>query len=154
MSTFRSTLRRPTRGSARGLALVVGVLSCWRVSHLIAREDGPFDVVLRARARAGDSTVGRLMDCPYCVSVWAAVPVAGWLVRRQDWSARDAVALWLAVSGGACLLERVTAGETPSDATGSDATADAAGEIGEVDEVGEPGAPIAFRKLFLTSAQE
>jgi hypothetical protein len=89
------------------------MLSCWRVAHLVAREDGPFDVVLRARARAGDSTVGRLMDCPYCVSVWAAVPVAAWLVRRRDWDAADALALWLGVSGGACVLERVTARDQP-----------------------------------------
>lgn len=100
-----------TRGPAAGLALVAGVLACWRVSHLVAREDGPFDVVLRARARAGTSVVGRLMDCPYCVSVWAAAPLAGWLVRRAGWRRADVIPMWLAISGGACALERVTASE-------------------------------------------
>lgn len=91
-------------------AFVVGVLATWRVSHLVAKEDGPFDVVLRARERAGSSTLGKLMDCPYCVSVWAALPLAGWIVRRSGLPAGDAVPLWLAVSGGACVIEKVTAG--------------------------------------------
>jgi hypothetical protein len=90
-------------------AFAVGVLACWRVSHLIAKEDGPFDIVLRARLRAGASTVGRLMDCTYCVSVWAAAPLAAWTVRRGGLGRRDVVPVALAISGAACLLEMVTA---------------------------------------------
>jgi hypothetical protein len=97
--------RRPTAG----LALATSVLACWRVSHLVAYEDGPFDIVLKARARAGPSVWGRLMDCPYCLSIWVAAPLAGWTVRRAGLGPRDGVAVWLAISGGASLLERVTA---------------------------------------------
>jgi len=89
-------------------AFVVAVLATWRISRLVAKEDGPFDLVLRARARAGTSVLGRLMDCPYCVSVWAALPLAGWLIRRSRLSAADVVPVWLAISAGACLIEQAT----------------------------------------------
>ena len=89
-------------------AFVIAVLATWRISRLVAKEDGPFDVVLRARARAGTTVLGRLMDCPYCVSVWAALPLAGWLIRRDGRPITDLVPVWLAVSAGACLLEQAT----------------------------------------------
>ena len=89
-------------------AFVVAVLATWRISRLVAKEDGPFDVVLRARARAGTSVLGRLMDCPYCVSVWAALPLAGWLIRRDGRPIADLVLVWLAISAGACLIEQAT----------------------------------------------
>jgi len=83
--------------------LTIAVLATWRVSHLVAREDGPFDVVVRLRLRAGTGFPGRLMDCPYCLSLWIAVPFAFLLARTPlAWGAA-----WLAISGGASLLERV-----------------------------------------------
>lgn len=85
--------------------------ACWRLSRLVAREDGPFDVVLRLRSRAGTSQWGRLMDCPYCLSVWWAAPLAAWAVRRDGLRLADAVPLWLTVSGGACALEAMTGKE-------------------------------------------
>jgi hypothetical protein len=87
------------------LRLIVAVLATWRVAHLVAREDGPFDLVVRVRARAGHGMAGRLMDCPYCLSLWIAGPWAFWVGRGPlEW-----LAGWLAISGGASLLERVTA---------------------------------------------
>jgi hypothetical protein len=83
---------------------VLAVLATWRVAHLVAREDGPFDVVLRVRARAGSGVLGQLMDCPYCLSLWIAAPWAFWIGHVAiEW-----IAVWLATSGGASLLERVT----------------------------------------------
>ncbi len=81
--------------------LTVAVLATWRVAHLIAREDGPFDMVVWLRQRAGTSVVGALMDCPYCLSLWIAMPFALLLARSPlAWSVA-----WLAISGGASLLE-------------------------------------------------
>ena len=51
---------------------VVGVLATWRVTHLLVAEDGPADVVVRLRRRAGDGWIGEAMDCFYCLSVWTA----------------------------------------------------------------------------------
>jgi hypothetical protein len=83
---------------------VVAVLATWRVSHLAAREDGPFDIIVRVRARLGAGPLGRLMDCPYCLSLWVAAPFA----FAFGSSVTAWVAAWLAVSGGACLAERLT----------------------------------------------
>jgi uncharacterized protein DUF1360 len=82
---------------------VVAVLGTWRVAHLVAREDGPFDVIVRLRTRAGDSTLGRLMDCPHCVGLWIAMPFAWWLAPTSwTW-----LAAWLGISGGASLAQRL-----------------------------------------------
>ena len=84
--------------------LLVAVLATWRIARLIAKEDGPFDLVLRARTRAGGGMVGKLMDCPYCLSLWIAAPAALGIARTPvAW-----IYAWLAISGGACFLERIT----------------------------------------------
>jgi len=86
------------------MRVLVAVLATWRVSHLVVAEDGPWDVVVRARRWAGSGMLGRLMDCFYCASLWVAAPCA-LIVAREFWTWLVA---WLALSGGACLLERVT----------------------------------------------
>jgi hypothetical protein len=83
--------------------LVVAALATWRVTHLLACEDGPGDAVVRLRARLGPSRAGGLMDCFQCLSVWVAAPVSLFVARER----RDALPTWLALSGAACLLERV-----------------------------------------------
>jgi hypothetical protein len=83
---------------------LVGALATWRVTHLLVEEDGPADVVVRLRRRAGDGWIGRAMDCFYCLSIWTAAPVAAAVARRP----REAPLTWLALSGAACLLERAT----------------------------------------------
>jgi len=87
------------------LRFAVGSLVTWRLTHLLAEEDGPGDLVLVLRRRAGDGGLGKLMDCFYCLSVWVAAPVSLAVAGRK----RDAPATWLALSGAACLLERATA---------------------------------------------
>ncbi len=82
----------------------LGALATWRVTHLIAEEDGPADAVVRLRVRLGTSQLGRLMDCFACTSVWVAAPVALAVARRP----REWPLTWLALSGAACLLERIT----------------------------------------------
>jgi hypothetical protein len=81
----------------------LAVLATWRVTHLLAAEDGPFDLIAKARARLGHGPVGALFDCFYCLSLWIAAPAALFVSTRPlVWGAT-----WLALSGGACLLERL-----------------------------------------------
>lgn len=87
-----------------GVLFVAAILATWRLAHLVAAEDGPWDVVARLRRRAGAGFWGRLMDCFYCLSLWVALPLA-WLVA-DDWRGR--LIAWPALSGGAILLERMT----------------------------------------------
>jgi hypothetical protein len=91
------------------MRFVLGSLATWRVAHLLAEEDGPADVVVRLRARAGSGPLGGPMDCFYCLSVWVAAPCSLAVARRR----RDLPLTWLALSGAACLLERVTAAPEP-----------------------------------------
>ena len=84
------------------LSFVLAVLATWRVTHLLANEDGPADLIFRFRALLGQGLVGRLMDCFNCLSLWIAVPAALFVSRRPvEW-----LFTWLALSGGVCLLER------------------------------------------------
>ena len=72
--------------------------------HLLAREDGPWDILARLRRRLGLSVLGKLMDCFQCLSIWIAIPFA--LILHP--SPAEFPVVWLAVSGAACLLERAT----------------------------------------------
>lgn len=101
----------------------VGALATWRVTHLLAAEDGPGEVVVRLRQRAGQGWIGELLDCFYCLSVWAAAPVAAAVARRP----REAPLTWLALSGAACLLERATREKGDVDVLREEATAGADG---------------------------
>ncbi|MEO8336487.1 MAG: DUF1360 domain-containing protein [bacterium] len=86
------------------LRFLCAMLATWRLTHLFTAEDGPADVVVRIRARLGDGIVGRAMDCFYCLSIWIAAPIALFVSTSPiTWSV-----VWLALSGGACLLDRVT----------------------------------------------
>lgn len=91
-------------GSVSMATVVVGVLGVWRVTHLFWGEDGPGDVFVKLRRAAGSGFWGKLLDCFYCMSLWVAVPFA-W-VLADLWMER--AVLWLALSGGAILLERAT----------------------------------------------
>ena len=84
------------------IRLVLAVLATWRVTHLLAREDGPADLIVRFRAWLGNRAIGKLMDCFYCLSLWIAAPAALFVSRQPvEWAV-----CWLALSGAACLLER------------------------------------------------
>ena len=82
---------------------VLGLLATWRVAHLLAYEDGPWDVLVRLRVALGDGFLGRLVDCFQCVSIWVAAPFALVVGRGAlEWGLA-----WLGLSGGACLLDRI-----------------------------------------------
>ena len=83
---------------------LLGTLAVWRITHLLQAEDGPWDVVVHLRRRAGTGFWGQLLDCFYCLSIWTAAPFAIFL--GKTWSRK--VLLWLALSAGAILLERAT----------------------------------------------
>jgi uncharacterized membrane protein YhaH (DUF805 family) len=93
-----------------GVRFALGTLATWRVTHLVAEEDGPADVVVRLRAQVGEGWLGDLLDCFYCLTVWVAAPIALVTVKRL----RDTSMTWLALSGAACLLEQATRERLPT----------------------------------------
>lgn len=89
--------------------LALGILAVWRLTHLFAAEDGPWDAMARLRRALGSGFWGKLAACFYCLSLWVAAPVAAWL--GESWPER--LLLWPALSAGAILLERATGIEPP-----------------------------------------
>lgn len=85
------------------MRFVLAALATWRVTHLLASEDGPADLIVRFRARLGQNLAGKLMDCFNCLSLWIAAPAALFVSRRP----LEYLFTCLALSGGACLLECV-----------------------------------------------
>jgi hypothetical protein len=84
--------------------LTLGMLCVWRVTHLLYAEDGPWNVLVRLRRAAGAGFWGELLDCFFCTSLWVSIPFAIGLGRGLA----EKLLLWLALSGGACLLQRIT----------------------------------------------
>jgi Protein of unknown function (DUF1360) len=81
---------------------VTALLAVWRITHLLAAEDGPWDSIVWLRRKAGSTMVGKLMDCFYCLSLWVGVPFCFYAAQ----GALDRVVVWLALSGAASLLNR------------------------------------------------
>jgi len=90
--------------------LVLGILCVWRITHLLQAEDGPWDVVVRLRRKAGEGFWGKLLDCFHCMSLWIAAPFAFWLGGELI----EKLLLWPVFSTGAILLERLTNPGAPS----------------------------------------
>ncbi|HOZ85862.1 MAG TPA: DUF1360 domain-containing protein [Niabella sp.] len=83
---------------------LLSILAVWRLTHLLAKEDGPFDIIFAIRKKAGERFWGRLMDCFYCLSIWISLPFGIWL--GNSWW--EKLLFWMAISGAACLLEKFT----------------------------------------------
>jgi hypothetical protein len=94
---------------ADALTLLASSLATWRITHLVAAEDGPWNVVARLRRRAGAGMLGDAMDCFHCASLWVALPFAA--AASSGWG--EGLLVWLALSGAAILLERLH-GTTPT----------------------------------------
>ncbi|MEP6845852.1 MAG: DUF1360 domain-containing protein [Panacibacter sp.] len=85
--------------------IILSILAVWRITHLLGKEDGPFDTIFLMRKKTGAGFFGSLLDCFYCLSLWIALPFGIWL--GENWI--EKILLWLALSGAACLLEQATA---------------------------------------------
>lgn len=82
--------------------LILCALAVWRITHLLSKEDGPFDIIYLLRKQLGQGFFGNLLDCFYCLSIWIALPVGFWM--GATWA--EKIICWFALSGIACLLEK------------------------------------------------
>jgi hypothetical protein len=80
------------------------MLGVWRLSHLLSQEDGPFSLVFKFRKLFGQGFFGNLLDCFYCLSIWIAIPFA--FILCDEWP--EGIVTWLALSGGASILFKLT----------------------------------------------
>lgn len=86
------------------LNFVVAILAVYRLSFLIAREDGPFDLFARLRARVGQGTwVGRGLHCVLCVSFWLAL-AAALALRLATYT--ETLLAWQGIAGGVLFIHK------------------------------------------------
>jgi hypothetical protein len=93
------------------MRFTLAALATWRLTHLVVVEDGPGRIVLRLRTRLDGSALADLMDCFYCASVWVAAALTPVVARRRS----DVLPISLALSGAACLLQRIASDEGQSE---------------------------------------
>lgn len=80
---------------------IIATLAVWRITHLISKEDGPFDLVFKLRKQLGQGFFGSLLDCFYCLSLWIAIPFGIWV----GISTIEKIICGIAISGLACIIE-------------------------------------------------
>ena len=85
------------------LAVLRSIWRFWPICSL--SEDGPGAIIAGLRAARPSSWAGLAMDCFACMSLWVAAPLA--LFVGGD--AAQLGVIWLALSGGALILERLVA---------------------------------------------
>lgn len=83
---------------------LIEALVVWRLTHLLHAEAGPWRVLRRLRTAVAARFRTSLFDCFYCLSLWIAAPAA-WLCGS---SPEQRLVLWLALSGGAIVIERMS----------------------------------------------
>jgi len=86
------------------LQFLIFTLAIWRITHLLQAEDGPWDIIFKLRKALGNSILGSLMDCFYCLSIWISLPFG--FFTGTDWLQR--IILWFAFSGGSILLQKIS----------------------------------------------
>lgn len=83
---------------------LVAALATWRLSFLVAREDGPWRLFAHIRRAGNRMGIGRALECTKCLSVWFAAPLA-WFVGGSIW---QMVVVWLGLSGVTVLVDEWT----------------------------------------------
>ncbi|GAB6274927.1 MAG: hypothetical protein STSR0004_17920 [Peptococcaceae bacterium] len=81
---------------------ILAALVTWRITHLIAKEDGPGQIIFFIRKRLSRGFWGQLMDCFNCLSLWIAAPLAFFVVD----SVTLKIMVWLALSGAVMIIEK------------------------------------------------
>ena len=83
----------------QALDLLILALATWRLAYFATKESGPWGVMATVRAV---STLGGLLTCIYCASVWTA------LLAYLVYLVFPPAVYIVAASGGAMLLHRYT----------------------------------------------
>jgi hypothetical protein len=83
---------------------MLAALAAWRLSLLLAREEGPWRVFARLRLRYGDGPMGRVLSCVKCAGVWISIPFAAFV--GGYW--HQMIVVWLALAGVVALFDEWT----------------------------------------------
>ena len=96
------------------MELLILILATWRITSLLNREHGPWDILGRWRHLIGIRTndvgetygineLARLVDCPWCLSPW----VAGGLALSVATDPVDWALTMLALSAGTIMIDNL-----------------------------------------------
>lgn len=102
------------------VSLLVLTLAVWRLSSLLAIEDGPYQMFTKLRHKAGvrydqysnpygETELAKGILCIWCVSVWVGFGFALLYVLAEALALL--IALPLALSAGAIMWERLSGGK-------------------------------------------
>lgn len=81
------------------LRFVIAPLAVYRVAHMLAIEDGPFDVFALWRNRIGQHNwIGRGFHCVLCISFWLSLLAMAWVIFSKS-IFLDALMIWLSIAG-------------------------------------------------------
>ena len=86
------------------IKFVLAALATWRLTHLLAIEEGPANAIVRLRESLANTVLASFINCFGCLSVWIAIPFAFFVSAEPV----DLLVTWLALSGAAFLLERMS----------------------------------------------
>ena len=84
------------------LLFVIVALATWRVTALVAYEQGPFGVLGGLRRLMVRLRLGQLVACFHCLGFWVA-GVAALVVYGVEMST---LLFWLAIAGSVSIVER------------------------------------------------
>ncbi len=89
------------------LWLALAALAVYRVAHMVAVEDGPFDAFSEWRERIGQANwIGRGFHCVLCLSWWLAGLAAVWLVAVGIIGWAGFVLTWPGLAGAVLVLHK------------------------------------------------
>lgn len=100
---------------SEAIRIVLAVFAVYRLAALFALDDGPDDVFVRMRSRAGafryaedgrpSRGMGRLVSCPHCLGVWFAAVVGAAVLFPTRIG--DAMIILFGLAGAASWLQCV-----------------------------------------------
>lgn len=80
---------------------LLAILATYRIAHMVAREDGPFDAFMLLRELVGqEKWLGRGLHCVLCISFWLSLPAA--ILIKLPWFIG-----WLGIAGGVMVLHLI-----------------------------------------------
>lgn len=92
------------------LRLAVASLAVYRIAHMLAREDGPFDLFNLWREWIGQRNwIGRGFHCVLCISFWLSLLAMAWVMFCRN-VFLDALMIWLSIAGLVLIFHQLEGG--------------------------------------------
>lgn len=86
--------------------VILSILAVYRISYLIAREDGPFDMFVAMRHKIGQHNwIGRGLHCILCIDFWLSLPPA--IVLFGYAGIPMIIIGWLGMAGGGLIIYKI-----------------------------------------------